>query len=142
MGEVVEGLVRLGQRIWMDLGADRHSGCSLQEFLAILSRQVGDGADLPLHPEEVVRKRWDVAHVDGGAKIKAASSGSGGGVSESPAHSAPRLRAKACFLVSPGEVKAKTRRPWKRATCAMMCAESPKPYRPIRCASPASRSAR
>ena len=77
-----------------------------------------------------------------GAKMIAASSSSGGRSSEPPAHSAPRLRANAWPSASPGFVKAKTRRPWWRATWATMCAEAPKPYRPSRSASPAIRSER
>src|SRR5262249_7261742 len=42
-----------------------------------------------------------------GAKISAASSGSGGGAVELPAHSAPSDRAKSCAASSPGRVKAK-----------------------------------
>jgi hypothetical protein len=63
----------------------------------------------------------DTARLDGaqrpgtrsprGAKMSAASRGSGGAVVESPAHAAPRLRAKAWAAASPGRVKANTRRP-------------------------------
>src|SRR5438067_13297694 len=133
MREVIERAVGVGQRIGVHLGANRDPGRELQELLAVPPGEVCHRADLPFLPQEVIRKRRDVAHVDAGthhhppgssalsaagtsaptgAKIKAASSASGGVVSESPAHSAPRLRANCCFLVSPGEVKAKTRRPW------------------------------
>ena len=61
-----------------------------------------------------------------GAKMIAASSGSGGVSSEAPLHTAPRLRANACALVSPA-LNANTRRPWNRATWATMCASAPKP---------------
>src|SRR3954451_17314589 len=46
-----------------------------------------------------------------GAKMIAASNGSGGDSSEPPAHSAPSERANAWGSVSPGEVNADTRRP-------------------------------
>jgi len=46
-----------------------------------------------------------------GAKMMAASSGSGGGASEVPAHSAPNPSAKRCASRSPARVKANTRRP-------------------------------
>src|SRR6266576_3598158 len=62
-----------------------------------------------------------------GAKMMAASSSSGGRSSEPPAQTAPSSRANACPSSSPGRVKAKTRRPSCLATCAMMCAEAPKP---------------
>ena len=62
-----------------------------------------------------------------GAKMIAASSGSGGVSSDPPAHSAPSERAKACPAASPGRVKAKTRRPCQRQTWAMICAAAPKP---------------
>jgi hypothetical protein len=55
-----------------------------------------------------------------GAKRMAASRGSGGVSPESPAHSAPRDRANARASRSPGRVKAKTRRPWWRATWMTM----------------------
>ena len=61
------------------------------------------------------------------AKMMAASSGAGGGSSDPPAHSAPRLLAKACVLVSPGRVKAKTERPCQTATWARIWAAAPKP---------------
>ena len=62
-----------------------------------------------------------------GAKMMAASSSSGAGPSESPAHSAPSSRASAWASVSSARVKAKTRLPWWRATWQTMCAEAPKP---------------
>ena len=74
--------------------------------------------------------------------MMAASSGSGGCSLDEPAHSAPSERANASADASPGRVKAKTRRPWARATWQMMCAAAPNPYRPSRSASPARRSER
>ncbi len=62
-----------------------------------------------------------------GAKMIAASRGSGGGSSLSPAYVAPRDRAKSCVRVSPGRVKANTARPWWTATWQIMCAAEPKP---------------
>src|SRR3954470_17355625 len=62
-----------------------------------------------------------------GAKMIAASSGSGGASSDPPAHSAPNDRAKACVSASPGDVKANTRRPCHAATWAMMWADEPNP---------------
>src|SRR5919206_78006 len=57
-----------------------------------------------------------------GANTIAASSSSGAGPIASPAHSAPSSRANACEAVSSARVKANTRRPWCRATCATMWA--------------------
>ena len=62
-----------------------------------------------------------------GAKISAASSGSGPGAIASPAHSAPSERASSCAALSSARVKANTRRPWATATWQMMCAAAPKP---------------
>ena len=62
-----------------------------------------------------------------GAKISAASSGSGPGCMASPAHSAPSERASACAPSSPARVKTNTRRPSCTATWQMMCAAEPKP---------------
>src|SRR6478672_9358665 len=41
--KVVEGAVRLGQRIAGDLGAHRHLRRQLEELLAVAAGQVGDG---------------------------------------------------------------------------------------------------
>ena len=62
-----------------------------------------------------------------GANTIAASSGSGGPSSESPAHSAPSSRANAWPSMSPGRVSANTRRPSWAAIWQTMCAEAPKP---------------
>ncbi len=62
-----------------------------------------------------------------GAKMMAASSGSGGASPDEPAQAAPSSRAKRAASRSPGRVKAKTRRPCDRATCVTMCAAAPKP---------------
>ena len=62
-----------------------------------------------------------------GAKMIAASSGSGPGAMASPAHSAPRDRARACAPWSSARVNANTRRPSWTATWQMMWAEDPKP---------------
>src|SRR2546428_378785 len=57
-----------------------------------------------------------------GAKMIAASSGSGGSWSDPPAHSAPQSSANVRPSTSPGRVNANTLRPWYLATWAMMCA--------------------
>ncbi len=62
-----------------------------------------------------------------GAKISAASSGSGAGCSELPAQTQPSDRAKTWPASSPSRVKASTRRPCHIATCAMRCAAAPNP---------------
>ncbi len=46
-----------------------------------------------------------------GAKIIAASRGSGASASDGPAQAAPSSRAKPCAAASPGRVNAKTSRP-------------------------------
>src|ERR1700693_2518443 len=50
----------------MDVGPDWHLRRKLQELLAIATCQVGDRADLSLHPQELIGKRGDVAHVNAG----------------------------------------------------------------------------
>ena len=77
-----------------------------------------------------------------GAKMIAASSGSGGASLEPPAHSASSDSANFWEARSPSRVKAKTRRPCQRQSCATICAAAPKPYMPIRSASPAAFSER
>ena len=62
-----------------------------------------------------------------GAKMIAASSGSGGRFVVGPAHSAPSSRANACAPSSPGRVNANTRRPSWRATCVTIWAAAPNP---------------
>ena len=62
-----------------------------------------------------------------GAKMIAASSGSGGSSPDAPAHSAPSERANACPSASPSRVNANTRRPCQRATWAITWADAPKP---------------
>ena len=117
----------------------------------------------PPSPQDRIGERGNVRHVNAGAHHRTAfasirsaagisapsaantiapSSSSGGAVVESPAHSAPSARAKAWVAASPGRVNANTRRPWKRATWATMCAEEPNPNRPSRSASPVIPSAR
>ena len=61
-----------------------------------------------------------------GAKMIAASSGSGGGSRVAGPLGAELARERLAGA-SPARVKAKTRRPWWRATCATMCAAAPKP---------------
>ncbi len=70
--QAVERLVRVGQRERLDLGPDRHRGASAEELLAVRPRRVGDRAHLPLAPEQLVRERGDVGHVDARADDRAA----------------------------------------------------------------------
>src|SRR5207302_4162586 len=56
MREVVQGAIRLLEWIRMDVGANRDPRRDLQEFFAVPPSQVGDRADMPLHPEELVGK--------------------------------------------------------------------------------------
>jgi len=62
-----------------------------------------------------------------GAKMIAASSGTGGGSSDGPAQAAPSEHAKRRPSASSARVKAKTAFPWWRATWIRMCAAAPKP---------------
>src|ERR1700737_3774669 len=48
------------------LGANGGLWRDLEELLAVTPRQVGNRPDLPFHPQEGMRKRGDVAHVDAG----------------------------------------------------------------------------
>ena len=65
-----------------------------------------------------------------GAKMIAASSSSGAGPAESPAHSAPSSSASDCAASSPARVNANTRRPWCRATCADDVRRGAEPVQP------------
>jgi hypothetical protein len=69
----LDRLVRVGQGERLDVRHDRHLRGQGEELLAVLPRQVGDRADGPLLPEELVRERGDVAHVDPGADDDAAA---------------------------------------------------------------------
>ena len=62
-------------------------------------------------PPGPVARRAAGTNSPAGAKMIAASSGSGGCSSEKPAHSAPTSSAKRLPSSSPGRVKANTRRP-------------------------------
>ncbi len=99
-----------------------------QELARIRAGEIGDRAQHPLLPQNArkgssgcrsygcrrtPRRRlcataFSAAGTSAptGAKMIAASSGSGGVSSEPPAHAAPSSRAKSCAAVSPGRVKA------------------------------------
>ena len=108
-----------GERDRLDLAsAPARAGASARNSVAVGPRQVRDRADDPLAPEQLVRERRDVAHVDPGADDRrrpcatwpsasgtsspaganriAASSSPGGPSAVSPAHVAPSDRANAC----------------------------------------------
>ena len=55
-----------------DLRSHRHLRRQCQERLAVVAGQVRDRPDDALAPEQVVRKRGDIAHVDAGADDRAA----------------------------------------------------------------------
>ena len=48
------------------------AGCEREELLAVAARQVRDRAEHALVPEQLVRERRDVGHVDAGADDGAA----------------------------------------------------------------------
>ena len=127
LAEARERLVRLGEREERDGGLDRRLGGEAHEMVAVGAGEVGNRADAALAPQDVVREARDVRHVDAGgdhpaalpdrmerrgisapteAKMIAASSSTGAGSSEAPAHSAPSSLAKRCAAKSPARVKA------------------------------------
>ena len=162
--QALERLVGLLEREQLHLGAHRDLRRQRQELLPVAPGEVGHRADHPLPPQVVVGERGDVAHVDAAAdhhspfrhrpqrqrhQVPRRSEDDGrvqrapaACVAVSPAHSAPICRANSWEAVSPGRVKAKTRRPWWRATCVTMCAAAPYPYSPSRSASPVMQSER
>src|SRR6266540_2581232 len=73
--QVVERVVRARERIRRHLGSDPRGGGEREELVAVPPREVRDRADRPLTPEERVRKRRDVAHVDAGADDRPAGRG-------------------------------------------------------------------
>src|SRR4029079_19309131 len=68
----LERLVRALERERLDHRPDRHLRREREKLLAVTPRQVGDRAQHPLFPKELVRERWDVRHVDAGADDAAA----------------------------------------------------------------------
>src|SRR5439155_13857575 len=68
----VERLVRPLERERFGLGPDGDERREREELLAVAAGEVRDGADRALLPEELVRERRDVAHVDAGADHGAA----------------------------------------------------------------------
>src|SRR5882762_4891618 len=122
-----QDLVRPLQWMGLDPDLQRHAGREGEEFLGVAPREIRYAAYHPLFPEQPVRKRRDVAHVDPpqtttpafrtarsacgtsaptGAKRIAASRGAGGSSSDEPAHTAPSSSARCCASRSPGEVNA------------------------------------
>jgi hypothetical protein len=73
----------------------------------ILTREIGDRDDLALPPQ-------NGTSVPTGAKMIAASNGSGAASSEAPAQTAPSDRANVWACVSPARVKANTLRSCQR----------------------------
>src|SRR6266853_6680219 len=61
---MLKSFVRLNQRKCLDRGADRNARRQRKEFLAVATRQIGYRANAALLPEEFVRERRDVAHVN------------------------------------------------------------------------------
>src|SRR3954467_12218163 len=62
-----ESLVRSLERERLDLRSHRHARGEREELVSVLPRQVRDRSENALAPEQVVRERRNVAHVDPGA---------------------------------------------------------------------------
>src|SRR5437879_1004869 len=63
-----ERLVRPLEGKNLDRGPDRYLGSEREKFLAIAAREIGDRHDAALAPQDLVRKRRDLAHVDARAR--------------------------------------------------------------------------
>src|SRR5262245_59666167 len=72
LAELRERLVRLLERVRLHLGVDRDPRRQCHELLAVAPRQVRHLPHDALAPEELVRERRDVRHVDAGANHGAA----------------------------------------------------------------------
>ena len=70
--ELRERLVRALERERLDLRPDGHPSREREELLAVAAGQVRDRAQRPLAPEDLVRERRDVRHVDSRADDGAA----------------------------------------------------------------------
>ena len=150
--QAVERLVRLLEREASTSVRTGTVGASARNSSPSRARQVRDRADDPLAPEQLVRERRDVAHVDAGADDRAALAHVRGAPRararrrarrRSPRRAPPaagsrgvarpgraeRARERLAVVVA-GRVTANTRRPWKTRDLATMCAAAPKPYRP------------
>ncbi|ABA51266.1 hypothetical protein BURPS1710b_A1017 [Burkholderia pseudomallei 1710b] len=62
--QIVERLVRLRERIRRCLHVERHVVRNPHEFGRVVARQVRDRYDPPLAPQQIVRKRRNVRHVN------------------------------------------------------------------------------
>src|SRR5262245_64079876 len=70
--QVVERLVGILQWVLPDVRLQRNVASDLHEFQTVLTCQIGDGPNDPLLPQESIRKRGYIAHVDAGAHDDAA----------------------------------------------------------------------
>ena len=152
------------QRIGVGFGDDADLGREREELDAVPSRQVGD-RDAAVAPPTGSRRESSECRSCGcrrrprarpceppaaaagtrpptGAKMIAASSGSGGVSSDPPAQPAPRLRAKRLAGRSPGRVKANTSRPCQQRHLGDDVGRGAKAVEPQRWASPAITSDR
>ena len=73
--QIVECQVGLRERIGRGADAQRNLGGQGEEFLAVATREVGDGAERPLLPQDLIGKSGNVAHVNAAAHHRAAAAG-------------------------------------------------------------------
>ena len=65
--EVAERLVRVRERVLVNVGRQRDLSSQREECTCVLACEVGDRTNRSLLPQESIGKRWYVAHMDAGA---------------------------------------------------------------------------
>ena len=65
--EVAERLVRVRERVLVNVDRQRDLSRQRQEVMCVLACEVGDRTNRSLFPQQSIWKRWYVAHMDAGA---------------------------------------------------------------------------
>ena len=63
----MKGLVGICQGEGLNFGFDGNFGGQGEKLFAVLAGEICHGAYYSLPPQDIIRKRWDVAHVDAAA---------------------------------------------------------------------------
>src|SRR5262245_27905051 len=61
---MIQGLVGFRERKRFDSCSNRYFWCKSHKVLSILAGQIRNGRELAFTPQQLIRKRWNVGHVD------------------------------------------------------------------------------
>jgi hypothetical protein len=67
VAQILQSAIGVGQTVRFDMRLDGDGRGEREKFARVLPCEIGDRPDHALAPEETVRKRGNVAHVDAGA---------------------------------------------------------------------------